>query len=316
MQMRMTMVTPSQAPTTSRCSVTSRPQLSHPNHSSLFSHRSRRPKFFSSTADNNPPIPKRLPYPLTVSNSSDGGPATKPSPPPPPSLSSGGDSKSVPLEGVIQFEKPNSSSLFNKWGFVWKNAWWAEFVWPDSSHEFSRHQALLLCLGSRINITRTVSLRVALLAGGDVLALLLFSAIGRFSHGFSVFDTETLRTADPFIAGWFLSAYFLGGYGEDGRGMNGWSKAVIAAAKSWSLGIPVGLIIRATAVGRIPQPNFILVTMGSTAVLLIGWRALLFSIFLKDDKSKKSDIYRRGSPFEFFESSSVAHVISTKVQEM
>ncbi|KAL7175710.1 hypothetical protein ACSBR2_029322 [Camellia fascicularis] len=259
MQMRMTMVTPSQAPTTSRCSVTSRPQFSHPNHSSLFSHRSRRPKFFSSTADNNPPIPKRLPYPLTVSNSSDGGPATKSSPPPPPSLSSGGDSKSVPLEGVIQFEKPNSSSLFNKWG------------------------------------------PVALLAGGDVLALLLFSAIGRFSHGFSVFDTETLRTADPFIAGWFLSAYFLGGYGEDGRGMNGWSKAVIAAAKSWSLGIPVGLIVRATAVGRIPQPNFILVTMGSTAVLLIGWRALLFSIFLKDDKSKKSDIYRRGSPFEFFE---------------
>lgn len=43
--------------------------------------------------------------------------------------------------------------------------------------------------------------RVALLAGGDVLALLLFAAIGRFSHGFSVFDAETLRTADPFIAG-------------------------------------------------------------------------------------------------------------------
>lgn len=43
--------------------------------------------------------------------------------------------------------------------------------------------------------------RVALLAGGDVAALLLFSAIGRFSHGFSVLDFETLKTADPFIAG-------------------------------------------------------------------------------------------------------------------
>lgn len=42
---------------------------------------------------------------------------------------------------------------------------------------------------------------MALLAGGDVLALLLFSAIGRFNHGFSVFDFDTLRTADPFIAG-------------------------------------------------------------------------------------------------------------------
>ena len=43
--------------------------------------------------------------------------------------------------------------------------------------------------------------RGAFLAGGDVLALLLFSSIGRFSHGLPVFDFETLRTADPFIAG-------------------------------------------------------------------------------------------------------------------
>ncbi|XWS24072.1 hypothetical protein CRYUN_Cryun28dG0069500 [Craigia yunnanensis] len=34
-----------------------------------------------------------------------------------------------------------------------------------------------------------------------------------------------------------LSAYFLGGYGEDGLGAIGLSKAVSAAAKSWGLGI-------------------------------------------------------------------------------
>ncbi|KAL5777548.1 hypothetical protein ACOSP7_010474 [Xanthoceras sorbifolium] len=164
--------------------------------------------------------------------------------------------ENVPLEGVIQFEKPDFSSRINKWG------------------------------------------RVSLLAGGDVLALVLFSAIGRFNHGFSVFDIETLRTADPFIAGWFLSAYFLGGYAEDGRGMSGLSKAVVAAAKSWALGIPLGLVIRAVTSGHIPQYTFVLVTMGSTAVLLIGWRALLFS-FLRSDK--KNDVYRRGNPFELFQ---------------
>ncbi|KAB1203949.1 hypothetical protein CJ030_MR8G001943 [Morella rubra] len=167
--------------------------------------------------------------------------------------------ENVPLEGVIQFEKPAScSSRLNKWG------------------------------------------RVALLAGGDVLALLLFAAIGRFSHGFRAFDTETLRTADPFIAGWFLGAYFLGGYAEDGRGMNGLSKAVIAAAKSWALGIPLGLVVRAATSGHFPPYNFVIVTMGSTAVLLIGWRALLHNI-LPNDKSKKNDVYRRGNPFELFE---------------
>ncbi|PQP93475.1 uncharacterized protein Pyn_11174 [Prunus yedoensis var. nudiflora] len=121
--------------------------------------------------------------------------------------------------------------------------------------------------------------RVALLAGGDVLALLTFAAIGRFSHGFSVFEFETLRTADPFIAG----------YGKDGRGVNGQSKALTATAKSWALGIPATF-----------HQKFILVTMGSSAVLLLGWRALLYK-FLPGDKSKKSDVYRRGSPFELFE---------------
>lgn len=166
--------------------------------------------------------------------------------------------ENVPLEGVIQFEKPESASLLAKWGLV------------------------------------------AVLAGGDVAALLLFAAIGRISHGFSVLDFETFKTADPFIAGWFLSAYFLGGYSKEGRGKNGLQKAVIAAAKSWSLGIPLGLIIRAVAVGHPPPTNFILVTMGSTAVLLIGWRALFFSIF-PSDKGKKNDMYKRGSPFELFE---------------
>ncbi|KAL6493159.1 hypothetical protein OROGR_032918 [Orobanche gracilis] len=104
--------------------------------------------------------------------------------------------ENVPLAGVIQFEKPNSSSLLAKLGLV------------------------------------------AVLAGGDVAAVLLFAVIGRFSHGFSVFDLETLKTSDPFIAGWVLSAYFLGGYGEEGRGKNGLWRAVVAATMSWSLGIP------------------------------------------------------------------------------
>ncbi|EOA38435.1 hypothetical protein CARUB_v10010055mg [Capsella rubella] len=167
----------------------------------------------------------------------------------------------VPLEGVIQFDKPSSStssSNITKWG------------------------------------------RVALLAGGDVLALLMFSAIGRFSHGFNVFSIDTLHTADPFIAGWFLSAYFLGGYAEEGRGMKGRSKAVVAAAKSWILGVPLGIVIRSASSGHIPASSFVLVTMGSTAVLLIGWRTLLFSV-LPTQSKKKDDTYRKGSAFELFE---------------
>lgn len=45
---------------------------------------------------------------------------------------------------------------------------------------------------------------------------------------------------DVFV-GWILSAYFLGAYGDDGKGMNGSMKAITAAAKSWAVGIPVRL---------------------------------------------------------------------------
>ncbi|KAI3784229.1 hypothetical protein L1987_43324 [Smallanthus sonchifolius] len=222
------------------------PKFTHPN-PPLFS--SRRPKFLSLSNL------RTITVNADVSNKSKPSSSFANSEEQPISVVS---QENVPLEGVIQFEKPDTTSRFRKWGHV------------------------------------------ALLSGGDVLAILLFSAIGRFSHGFSVFDAETLRTADPFIAGWFLSAYFLGGYGDDGRGLNGKTNAITAAFKSWALGIPLGILIRATSIGHIPPTRFIAVTMGSTALLLIGWRALLSNI-LAPAADDKNDVYKRGSPFELFE---------------
>ncbi|KAL2894928.1 Histone-lysine N-methyltransferase EZ1 [Bienertia sinuspersici] len=253
----------SQAPVSSSsrcCSCCTSSTSSSLSTSFKFSHSNPKITFFSKRNLKSSSIKNTKRFPLILSKSSDSSSVTKQSSPPPfPNNETVFvDQESVPLEGVIQIDKPTSSPRIKKWG------------------------------------------RIALLAGGDVLALLMFAAIGRFSHGFPVFDTETARTADPFIAGWFLSAYFLGGFSEDGRGMNGSNKAVFAAAKSWALGIPVGLGIRALTSAHFPPTNFILVTLGSTAVLLIGWRTLLFQI-LPGNMNKKDDMYKRGSPFELFE---------------
>lgn len=167
----------------------------------------------------------------------------------------------VPLEGVIQIEKPGDAAAESK----------------------------LVSYA-----------KLGLLAGGDVFCLLLFSAIGRFSHGLPVLDAETFKTADPFIAGWLLSAYLLGGFGDDAKGRNGVGSAVITAAKSWAVGIPLGLAIRAVTSGHLPPTPFILVTMGSTGVLLTAWRALVSQLFSNQQK-QQDDVYRRGSPFELFE---------------
>jgi len=66
------------------------------------------------------------------------------------------------------------------------------------------------------------------------------------------------------------------------------------------LSLQLGIIIRSASSGHIPAYSFVLVTMGSTAVLLIGWRALLFSV-LPTESKKKDDTYRKGSAFELFE---------------
>jgi hypothetical protein len=52
--------------------------------------------------------------------------------------------------------------------------------------------------------------------------------------------------------------------------------------------------------GHIPPTPFILVTMGSTGVLLTAWRALVSQI-LSVGQQQQDDDYRRGSPFELFE---------------
>ncbi|KAG1366667.1 hypothetical protein COCNU_13G004570 [Cocos nucifera] len=235
--------------------------------SPLLSFSKSNPPLFSKSRPRFPSRnPRQRPLHLSLSTA-DGagepGPSARPlsspsfsSPPEDETVSVGDDG--VPLEGVIQFEKPEASNKLVSWA------------------------------------------QVGLLAGGDVLCLLIFSAVGRFSHGLPVLDVETLRTADPFVAGWILSAYFLGGYGDDGKGLNGSRKAIIAAAKSWALGISLGLVIRTATSGHIPPTAFMLMAMGSTGILLIAWRALVSNL-LSNRESKQNDVYRRGSPFELFE---------------
>uniref|UniRef100_A0A7N0TRL3 Uncharacterized protein n=1 Tax=Kalanchoe fedtschenkoi TaxID=63787 RepID=A0A7N0TRL3_KALFE len=76
--------------------------------------------------------------------------------------------------------------------------------------------------------------------------------------------------------------------GELSRNESG-SKAVVVVAKSWALGIPLGIAIRAIfAAWEVPVSYS------------FGWRALLYSIF-PNDKSKKNDVYCRNNPFELFE---------------
>ncbi|KAL4434131.1 hypothetical protein ABPG75_000572 [Micractinium tetrahymenae] len=147
--------------------------------------------------------------------------------------------------------------------------------------------------------------RIALLVAGDAAALLLFAAIGRLSHHEPMTLGALLGTAGPFMAGWLASAALLGGYGTAAQGGSAGAAAGVAA-KSWALGIPAGLLVRAATRGYFPAPSFIAVSMAATGVLLVGWRTALAAATPEAAEPQtraeqlKARTNRKGNPFEMF----------------
>jgi hypothetical protein len=119
--------------------------------------------------------------------------------------------------------------------------------------------------------------RMALLAAGDLAVLLAFAAVGRHSHGEPLTLDETFKTALPFIIGWFSSGALLGGYGADAQGGKV-GPAVAAAAKTWVVGVPLGVAIRSISRGYVPAMSFIGISLAVTGVLMVGWRAALAAV--------------------------------------
>lgn len=122
-------------------------------------------------------------------------------------------------------------------------------------------------LGGRIVATR----RYALLAAGDLVALLVFAAASAVRHGGNV--TSLAQTAAEFGLGWLLVAVLAGAYGA--RALDGRWRAGLLGAAAWAGGAVVGAVIRA-AVEPLASlaPVFVLVTAGVGAVIFGAWRAL------------------------------------------
>jgi hypothetical protein len=104
-----------------------------------------------------------------------------------------------------------------------------------------------------------------LAAGADVLAVLVFAAVGRSSHAEKVDAFEVLTTASPFLIGLIIG--WLGG-----RAWRAPLRLAIGTAV-WAGTTVVGLGVRAVFTHRLPL-TFVLVAALSLALLLLGWRAV------------------------------------------
>ncbi|HEY6422502.1 MAG TPA: DUF3054 domain-containing protein [Pseudonocardiaceae bacterium] len=105
---------------------------------------------------------------------------------------------------------------------------------------------------------------VAIAASADVLAVLVFAAVGRRTHGEEGAVVGLLATAGPFLVGLAL-AWALA---------RAWRAplALRTAALVWPVTVVAGLVVRAGVIGRLPL-SFALVVALSLGVLLLGWRA-------------------------------------------
>src|SRR6185369_8390987 len=107
----------------------------------------------------------------------------------------------------------------------------------------------------------------ALLA--DVVAVLVFCAIGRRSHDEGLSLTSIAETAWPFltgtVAGWLLS-----------RGWRRPTALVPTGVVVWVCTVAVGMALRKSGVAGADHgvtASFVVVAATATAVLLLGWRA-------------------------------------------
>jgi hypothetical protein len=78
-------------------------------------------------------------------------------------------------------------------------------------------------------------------------------------------------------AGWFTSGAVLGGYGSAAQGGKV-GPAALAAAKTWALGVPLGVAIRSVGRGYVPAMSFIGISLAVTGVLMVGWRTALAAV--------------------------------------
>lgn len=103
----------------------------------------------------------------------------------------------------------------------------------------------------------------------DVLAVLVFSVLGRGAHNRTPGIAGVLETAWPFLlalaAAWIVRLVWKSGPAP---------LTMATAGYLWAFTLVGGMIIRGLATGRIPHWSFMIVAAIALAVLFFGWRAV------------------------------------------
>lgn len=114
-----------------------------------------------------------------------------------------------------------------------------------------------------------------LLIAGDILSFIVFSAIGRNSHGEAAgigAILEVLKTAAPFMIGWFAVAPFTGALKNELLSQP--SSLLKRTFLTLVIALPIGFALRALFLQRGIPMSFAIVASISNLILMLGWRGI------------------------------------------
>ena len=128
---------------------------------------------------------------------------------------------------------------------------------------------------SHIHVRSRVGGQTIALVIGDTISFLVFAAIGRNSHGEAAgFGAvlEVVRTATPFLLGWFVVAPFAGALRGD---LLSHPRSLLQRTSlAWLCAWPLGLGLRALFLQRGIPLSFAIVVGITNTILLLGWRGV------------------------------------------
>ena len=117
-----------------------------------------------------------------------------------------------------------------------------------------------------MELALTVTRQPRLLPLADALGILTFATVGLLSHDHALSLSGYARDALPVLAGWFGAAVLFGAYRRP---------SVRTLLATWIVGVPVGILIRALALGRDPngkEAAFLAVSLVFTLLFVVAWR--------------------------------------------
>lgn len=107
------------------------------------------------------------------------------------------------------------------------------------------------------------------MAAIDGAAILAFTIAGVVSHRGALPPSALAEDALPLLAGWFAASLLFRLYSR---------RTTRALLQTWAVGIPLGVLLRAAALGRLGEPEqlaFLITTLVLSLVFVLGARALV-----------------------------------------